>query len=48
MPRRVPERDLGGQYLVRRVTGKGELKWKNERIFISEIFGHQPLGAACG
>ena len=24
---------------MRRVTGKGELKWKNERIFISEIFG---------
>jgi len=24
---------------VWRVTGKGELKWKNERIFISEIFG---------
>ena len=29
---------------MRRVTGKGELKWKNERIFISEIFGHEPLG----
>ena len=42
----MPERELGGQYLVRRVPGKGELKWKNERIFISEIFACEPLG--CG
>lgn len=29
---------------VRRISHKGDLKFQGERIFISEIFGHQALG----
>ena len=43
-PRRVPEVEYDAGVHVRRVTGKGDLHWKNERYFISEIFGGQALG----
>jgi transposase InsO family protein len=43
-PRRVPELEYDTDILVRRISQKGDLKWKGERIFISEIFAAQPLG----
>ena len=43
-PRRVPEVEYDTDVLVRRVSGKGDLKWQGERVFVSEIFGAQSLG----
>jgi putative transposase len=43
-PRRVPEVEYDSAIFVRRVSGKGDLNWKNERFFVSEIFGGQSLG----
>ncbi len=43
-PRRVPEVEYGDDYEIRRVSQKGSLKWKGERTFISEVFGHETLG----
>ena len=43
-PRRVPEVQYDSGLFVRRVSGKGDLNWKNERFFVSEIFGGQSLG----
>ena len=44
MPRRVPALEYPDHMMMRWVSEKGELRWKNDRIFISEIFGHEPLG----
>lgn len=43
-PRRVPEVQYDSGIFVRRVSQKGDLNWKNERFFVSEIFGAQALG----
>ncbi len=43
-PRRVPEVQYDGDIFVRRVSQKGDLNWKGERFFVSEIFGAQSLG----
>jgi transposase InsO family protein len=43
-PRRVPEVEYDSGIFVRRVSSKGDLNWKNERFFVSEIFGGQSLG----
>jgi len=43
-PRRVPEVEYDSGIFVRRVSGKGDLNWKNQRLFVSEIFGGQSLG----
>ena len=29
---------------VRRVSQQGSVKWKGERTYISEVFGHEQLG----
>ena len=44
MPRRVPELEYPPEFLVRRVSQQGSVKWKGERTFISEIFAYEPLG----
>jgi len=41
MPRRVPELEYAPDLVVRRIANKGELKWKGERTFISEVFAHE-------
>ena len=43
-PRRLAELEYGDQFQVRRVSQQGSVKWNGHRTFISEIFGHQPLG----
>jgi transposase InsO family protein len=43
-PRRVPDVEYDSGIYVRRVSQKGDLNWKNERFFVSEIFGGQSLG----
>jgi putative transposase len=43
-PRRVPEVEYDSGIFVRRVSEKGDLNWKGERFFVSEIFGGQSLG----
>jgi transposase InsO family protein len=43
-PRRVPEVEYDSGIFVRRVTQKGDLNWKNQRFFVSEIFAAQSLG----
>jgi transposase InsO family protein len=43
-PRRVPEVEYDTDVAVRRISDKGDLKFQGERIFVSEIFGHQALG----
>ena len=46
--RAFPSRDPEPQYpscaVLRRVTEKGDIKWRDQRIFISEVFGHQAVG----
>lgn len=43
-PRRVPEVQYDAGILVRRIMEKGQLNWKGEAVFISEIFRGQFLG----
>jgi len=43
-PRRVPSLEYGDAMEVRRVSQQGSVKWKGERTFISEVFGHEYLG----
>jgi len=43
-PRRVPEVEYDADVLVRRVSLKGDMKWKGERTFVSEIFAAHALG----
>jgi putative transposase len=43
-PRRVPEVEYDADVAVRRVSESGDLNWKGERTFVSEIFEHQYLG----
>src|SRR5580704_5777410 len=43
-PRRVPEVEYDSGVVVRRISEKGDLKFQGERMFVSEIFGHEWLG----
>jgi putative transposase len=43
-PRRVPEVEYDSDVAVRKISDKGGLKFKGERMFVSEIFGQQWLG----
>lgn len=43
-PRRVPEVAYDAQVLVRRVSTSGEINWKTQPLFVSEIFAGQRLG----
>jgi transposase InsO family protein len=43
-PRRVPELEYDAEVHVRRISEKGDLKWKGVRTFVSETFAHEPLG----
>jgi len=43
-PRRLPELNYGDDLEVRRVSQQGSVKWKGERTYISEVFGHEHLG----
>ncbi|MGD1096802.1 MAG: hypothetical protein ABSB35_33015 [Bryobacteraceae bacterium] len=44
MPRRVPELEYGNDVVLGRVSHSGEVKWKNQDIFISKIVAHEVLG----
>jgi transposase InsO family protein len=43
-PRRVPEVAYDALVAVRRISESGDLNWKGERTFVSEIFEHEYLG----
>jgi transposase InsO family protein len=43
-PRRVPEVEYDAEVHVRRISEKGDLKWKGERAFVSETFAREQLG----
>lgn len=43
-PRRVPEVEYEAGTLIRRISQKGEMKWKGERTFLSEVFAHEAIG----
>lgn len=44
MPRRIPEVEYPAGLLLRRIQNHGDLYYKDQRIFISEIFARQLLG----
>ena len=43
-PRRVPEMEYDADVHVRRISEKGDLKWKGERTFVSETFAYEYVG----
>jgi len=43
-PRRVPEVEYAATVAVRRISEKGDLKWKGERTFVSETFAYEYVG----
>jgi putative transposase len=43
-PRHVPEVQYDTDMRVRRISNKGDLKWKGERTFVSETFAYQYVG----
>jgi transposase InsO family protein len=43
-PRRVPEVQYDAGLFVRKVSASGDLNWKGERFFVSEVFDGQMLG----
>jgi transposase InsO family protein len=43
-PRRVPGLEYGDEMEVRRVSQQGSVKWRNQRTYISEVFGYEDLG----
>jgi putative transposase len=43
-PRRVPEVEYDAEVQVRRISEKGDLKWKGERTFVSETFAYEYVG----
>ena len=43
-PRRVPEVQYDSDLFVRKVSQSGDLNWKGQRFFVSEIFEGQSLG----
>jgi putative transposase len=43
-PRRVPEVEYDAEVHVRRISEKGDLKWKGERTFVSETFAYEYIG----
>lgn len=43
-PPRVPEPDYPAGAVLRRITEKGEMRWRGERLFVSEVFGHEAVG----
>jgi hypothetical protein len=40
----VPEVEYDAEVHVRRISEKGDLKWKGERAFVSETFAREQLG----
>ena len=43
-PGKLPPIEYGSQFIVRQVRHNGEIKWRGERIYISEVLAHEPLG----
>lgn len=43
-PRRIPEVSYPGHFEVRRVRSKGEIKWRGEKLFLSEMLYREPVG----
>jgi transposase InsO family protein len=43
-PSRLPELAFPAGAVLRRVAMHGDVKWRGERLFISEVLAHEPLG----
>ncbi len=43
-PRRLPEISYPGHFEVRWVRSKGEIKWRGEKLFLSEMLYREPVG----
>ena len=44
MPRRIEKPDYPGHFEVRKVSSSGSIKFKNRRLFISEVLGDEYIG----
>jgi hypothetical protein len=44
MPRRLPELEYPAGVLARRVQNHGDIYYRDQRFFLSEIFASQPVG----
>jgi transposase InsO family protein len=43
-PSRLPEPEFPSGAMLRRVAVHGDLKWRGERVFVSEVLAHEPVG----
>jgi len=43
-PSRLPEPEFPAGAMLRRVAVHGDLKWRGERVFVSEVLAHEPVG----
>lgn len=44
LPRRLPQFEYPGHYEVRKVRANGDLIWKSNLFFLSEVFSREPVG----
>lgn len=43
-PKKVPQVEYDGAFIVRQVRHNGDIKWRGERIFISEVLAGEAIG----
>ena len=43
-PRHVPQLQYGDEMETRYISQQGSVNWRNQRTYISEVFGHEPIG----
>jgi hypothetical protein len=44
MPTTVTSPTYPSTFTVRMVKGDGDIKWRNERLYLSEVLAHEPVG----
>jgi transposase InsO family protein len=44
MPTTVPSPTYPSPFTIRMVKGDGDIKWRNERLYLSEVLAHEPVG----
>jgi putative transposase len=45
-PRRIPEIEYGDELAVRSVDSRGQLRWRGQHVFVSQVFAGERLGLA--
>jgi transposase InsO family protein len=43
-PKRIPKISYHGNYIVRQVRHSGEIKWKGEKVYVSQALSGEPIG----